>query len=215
MRLYHYLPLRWALENLRNSRLKIATIDDMNDPFEFMCYDSPTRQHRHDFQAARSEMGRKFGVLCFSRSWRNPVLWSHYADRHRGVCLGFDVGDDLVIPVEYTPHRLELEDTLSAGNLTDLTANRWMSTKFEGWQYEDEVRVFPRLELSDAAGLFFAAFQPKIELKEIIAGPLCSETAAIKALVVENRVGAVKLIKARLAHRSFEVVADQRGWPER
>ena len=30
-------------------------------------------------------------ILCFSRNWDNLLLWSHYGDRHMGVCLGFDI----------------------------------------------------------------------------------------------------------------------------
>ena len=213
MRVYHYLPSKWAITNLRYSRLKIATTEDMNDPFEFMCYDLPTREHRRDFKAAKDEMGSRFGVLCFSRSWKNPVLWSHYADRHRGVCLGFDVQDDMTIPVEYTQHRLELDDTISAGSFTEATADRWIRTKYEGWRYEDEVRVLPRLESRDPeTGLYFAEFQKAIVLKEIIAGPLCSETQAIKAAIPTESTQSVMLV--RLAHRSFDIVTDQRGWPD-
>lgn len=29
------------------------------------------------------------GVCCFSESFKNPLLWSHYADQHRGVCIGY------------------------------------------------------------------------------------------------------------------------------
>ena len=31
------------------------------------------------------------GVCCFSASVKNPLLWSHYGDQHRGVCIGFNL----------------------------------------------------------------------------------------------------------------------------
>jgi hypothetical protein len=34
MRLYHYLSEKHALDDLENKRLKIARIEDLNDPFE-------------------------------------------------------------------------------------------------------------------------------------------------------------------------------------
>ena len=34
MRLYHYLPENHGLDDLKNKRLKIARIEDLNDPFE-------------------------------------------------------------------------------------------------------------------------------------------------------------------------------------
>ena len=46
------------------------------------------------------------GVLCFSRGWHNPLLWSHYGDKHRGVCLGFDVPNAHIVHVSYNSSRL-------------------------------------------------------------------------------------------------------------
>jgi hypothetical protein len=31
------------------------------------------------------------GVCCFSTTHSNPLLWSHYGDQHRGLCVGYDV----------------------------------------------------------------------------------------------------------------------------
>jgi hypothetical protein len=72
-------------------RLKVARIDDVNDPFELQamnCMRKDVRKAIADFRASQNE---KIGLLCFSQAWKNPVLWSHYADRHRGICLGFDI----------------------------------------------------------------------------------------------------------------------------
>ena len=33
----------------------------------------------------------EMGLLCFSRNWTHPLLWSHYASKHEGICLGFDL----------------------------------------------------------------------------------------------------------------------------
>lgn len=30
-----------------------------------------------------------WGVSCFSKEWDNLLLWSHYADSHKGICIGF------------------------------------------------------------------------------------------------------------------------------
>ena len=33
----------------------------------------------------------KRGITCFSRNNANILMWSHYANNHSGVCLGFDI----------------------------------------------------------------------------------------------------------------------------
>src|SRR4051812_20082149 len=49
------------------------------------------------------------GLVCFSRNWIDPVLWSHYAQRHRGLCLGFDVKRDEIELVDYFDDRIRDE----------------------------------------------------------------------------------------------------------
>jgi hypothetical protein len=31
------------------------------------------------------------GVCCFSTTYASPLLWSHYGDQHRGLCIGYGV----------------------------------------------------------------------------------------------------------------------------
>lgn len=42
------------------------------------------------------------GVCCFSTSYSNPLLWSHYGDQHKGLCIGYKL--DRVPPP--TPQRV-------------------------------------------------------------------------------------------------------------
>lgn len=41
-------------------------------------------------------MSEKYGLLCFCETWQSPLLWNHYADRHKGICLGFDVRETVL-----------------------------------------------------------------------------------------------------------------------
>lgn len=38
-----------------------------------------------------SELRRHYerGVCCFSTTYASPLLWSHYGDQHRGLCVGY------------------------------------------------------------------------------------------------------------------------------
>lgn len=33
---------------------------------------------------------KKYGVFCASSDCNNELLWAHYADSHKGICIGFD-----------------------------------------------------------------------------------------------------------------------------
>ena len=46
MLVYHLLPEKFALGNLRLRRLKVARLDDMNDPFELLGATLQKKEHR-------------------------------------------------------------------------------------------------------------------------------------------------------------------------
>lgn len=39
-----------------------------------------------------SELGNE-GVLTLSATWKSGLMWSHYADEHRGICIEYDTRD--------------------------------------------------------------------------------------------------------------------------
>jgi Protein of unknown function (DUF2971) len=147
-------------------------------------------------------------MLCFSLSWHNPLLWSHYGEKHRGVALGFDLDEQTVREVHYVKQRL----IVKKGSVLEL-ADSLLHTKYIEWQYEEEVRVFANLHDKDPnTGLHFADFGDRLVLCEIILGPLCYITRNDLEDALGKYEGPVKYTKARLAFRSFQVVADQRGF---
>lgn len=216
MRVYHFLPAEWALDDLKNKRLKIATFDDLNDPFELFLFDMSDPVLRQALTETKRVMALTSGFLCFSRNWKNPLLWSHYADKHRGICLGFDVPADLK-EVDYTENRLDLNasnfETLPEEEQKKLM-EKLISTKYVDWSYEEEVRGFANLKDRDVCtGFYFHEFDEELKLQEVIAGALCSVENKRKIKEVIGRyTETVEVIQARLAFRSFEVVRDERGF---
>jgi len=74
---------------------------ELNDPFEFLGVDLSDPDFRRQIKATKKTLSESRGLLCFSKNWHNPVLWGHYADKHRGICLGFDMPEDLPTKVDY------------------------------------------------------------------------------------------------------------------
>lgn len=205
VRAYHFLPSHHALDDLRHRRLKIARLDELNDPFELWAMTQPDPRLRRGFRNYKSEMAQSYGLLCFSLSWHNPLLWSHYAEKHHGMALGFDVSSDVLTEVAYVkrrpaPKQINLE-----------VARSLLYTKYIDWKYEQEARVFTRLEERDESGLYFADFSDQIVLREVIVGPLSRVTKQNlrEALRVTTNV---TFIKGRLAFNSFRIVADHSGF---
>jgi hypothetical protein len=220
VRAYHLTKLEHATTDIRSPRLKVATFSDANDPFELLALNlrgSENRSARKALKEFKESQGTQIGMLCFSRSWENPVLWSHYAEGHKGVCLGFDVAEDVLDEVEYADAlltaRLGDEDDASSipADLQDLL----FLTKFRHWEYENELRRFVALsEAEQDRGLFFWPFDEHMRLREVILGHLCpaSHLQSIRDLVRNTNADAV-VSKARLSFGSFKVRPNQRYQP--
>jgi hypothetical protein len=159
--LYHFINRKYGIQNLQRRRLKIATINELNDPFEFEIA-SADPEKRRVFSCAKQQMAASFGILCFSRCWKSPVQWSHYADRHCGMCLGFDVPDSSNLnPVSYNAKRpaIDLAALTAGGNDAEDILRPLLYTKFSHWRYEKEVRLFIKLdERARKEGLYFFPF---------------------------------------------------------
>lgn len=159
MRVYHYLEAKWALDDIARRRLKLSRIDDLNDPYELRCVHSVDPPSQAAVAKTTDAVKERYGIECFSRSWSNVLMWSHYGDKHRGICLGFDVPDELTRPVEYLSE-VQIETTLMVEKHSDFSAergtkiiDRLLGAKYEGWSYEQEIRVHAGLsEIDDETG---------------------------------------------------------------
>ena len=205
----HFVSAGYALDDLRKRRLKVSFLEDMNDPFELLGGSLNRPEDRRVFRAWKADMNHLCRVLCFSRSWSNPVLWSHYADKHCGYVLGFDVPDQFIIPVSYAAKRLEmqLEKLLAKGSVKNDLSLKLMTTKFADWRYEDEVRMFAKPEETyEEQGMHFHEFNVNLKLREVVIGPRAAmDTREVEA-AIQTIDKPVKITVSRLAFRSFRVV---------
>ena len=146
-------------------------------------------------------------MLCLSRNWHNPVLWSHYADKHQGICLGFEIDEQYATAVKYVVERKPLQLPP-----TDETMRQLLYTKYRGWSYEAECRCWFRLKERDmSTGHYFQTFNDQISLREVIAGPLC-DTPKVTIDTELRAYTNIRPIKARLAFKTFKVVENLQGF---
>lgn len=83
---------------------------------------------------------RQYRLYCLGARGDVPLMWSHYADSHRGICLEFSVENELfcgALPVEY-------RSSYPLYNLADRdedAALQMLLTKSEDWRYGNEFRL--------------------------------------------------------------------------
>lgn len=95
-----------------------------------------------------------FRIGCLSANHKSPLMWSHYADSHRGFCVEYDFGSPdqstlslLPLPVLYSHDRPLVPWYVSFSNTPENTmaANKdillGLLTKDSSWEYEKEWRL--------------------------------------------------------------------------
>ncbi len=202
MRVFHFRDTKYGLKSLKERRLKIARIMELNDPFEFLGAELSNRELRKAINATKNQISETTGILCFSRNWRNPVQWSHYAEHHKGICMGFDVSKRLLAKVDYVGERLAYGNTIDMAMM-----KKFLTTKFSHWAYEEEYRMFLPLDKNEEEnGLFFCGFSNDLRLKQVIVGAQSSISRKQVSDALGDLHHEVEVFKARPAFKSFEVV---------
>lgn len=154
--LYKYVPLKYVADILDNHRLYLNDGRDFNDPFEITISDKGG--------------GRRYieglHILSLTNSFQNKLIWSHYTNSHRGVCLTVKVPSRLVYPICYTTKRV-----FSDSDVDQLIAQsvKWRKRNLEKpfaplsyskkaayikdkkWSYENEYRII--FDKEDEPGL--------------------------------------------------------------
>lgn len=213
-RVYHLTSADYAMSNLALGRLKVARFSDLNDPFELIGVnfrERPVRNVARDFKRAYDA---QTGLLCFSEDWAEPLLWSHYAAKHRGICLGFNVPRRLLQTVRYESERLlaKLDENDNPMTLPRDLQEQLRCTKYGRWEYEREQRRFVSLKDAVAQGpLHFIPFGKELELAEVIVGPECNIAVAEVRKLVDSLYAGATTFKARLAFKFFKIVPDGRS----
>jgi hypothetical protein len=204
MRVYHFLNKQYGIENLKNRRLKIAEIMSLNDPFELLGINLSDPSLRRAVNETKKTLSKKRGIICFSKSWRNPVQWSHYSDKHKGICIGFDVPDKHLMKVDYVRNRLNPAEEIDEQFMLKLLA-----TKFSHWRYEQEYRAFVPLE-TKVDGYYFEEFSSELIPKQVIVGAMSD----IYRAEIDQALGSIKssieVFKVRPAFRTFRIVKQEK-----
>ena len=139
--LYKYRSLdnfKFLVDILLNNRLYAAKYTDMNDPMEgIYCFHSG----KLDENIRKKLLGEKGKLkICSLSEVNNDILmWSHYANGHRGVAIGVDIDDKKyeISSIQYDGHTY-----ISNQNYCNQSAKEILTHKVDVWSYEKEKRIF-------------------------------------------------------------------------
>lgn len=243
LRAYKFLPSKYALDAITNDRLTISEIDKLNDPFELLPYkpESAARTRLRDITTVKTYgdldggicssyaikrfLSQEYGILCFCKTFTDPVIWAHYAESHSGICLGFDVPqwdlkDDVGMPILESAEPVAYVDNLLEYPVLSADAERNVATtrhfpktliftKFSNWQYEEEIRmIVPLFGHKGENGLYFYPLDRHFALREVILGCRCS-TSVVNLTECLSAFGDVPITRVKPSEENFKMVRDE------
>ncbi|WP_305405797.1 DUF2971 domain-containing protein [Photobacterium leiognathi] len=160
IKLYKYLSEDVALKFIENPILRVTQHWDLNDPFECLLAQSDKTflndikneglsNHMENFMSLH-------GIISLSETPDNLLMWSHYADNHKGAVIEFTIDENYPFDLFNVCHIPMSSDAILRkvnyrknrksplnNSLEDLR-NHYYLTKSDEWIYEKEYRyIFP------------------------------------------------------------------------
>jgi hypothetical protein len=166
------------IKSLVNGEVFFARPSCLNDPFDCqvdvlrslenaitMCHPEvrvnlvKLRQMRGFLEKVQSDL-HDIGVCAFSLELNNPLMWSHYANGHRGLCLTYSFPDsyfyenvDRILGIAQVEYGVSPLTDWFIGSAPDLCSfqdfgitlvQKLLTVKAISWKYEQEVRILRR-----------------------------------------------------------------------
>lgn len=162
------------------------------------------------------------GALSLSEIRNHELMWSHYANEHRGYVIGFDVDHQFFnqkrTDVDELRHlrKIDYREKPPVINLMNTSGEELFFVKSLKWEYESEWRML--MPLADSSKVIERQSYPihlfsfPVEtVSEVILGARMSDEdkGVLKTLVNDKKYEHVKLFQAELDNASFGIVINQ------
>ena len=129
----------WAVQICRkDGRMSEPDIDKMKEALKDKdILEEKVREITTETQQAVLE---RYRVYCLCPDVQNQLMWAHYADSHRGVCLEINVRNDVVAGALEVQYFLEFPMTAQYSDDPDENLLPLLA-KSDRWAYEGEFRL--------------------------------------------------------------------------
>lgn len=196
MKLYKYKSLsdfEFIVDILLNKRLYAAQFEELNDPMEGD-FDKNYAEAAY-LESIKSEMN-SIRVCSLSKNMHNSILWAHYADGFKGICIEIEIDESILTPHEitysgFTPIPSEGDRGID-GTEDEMSPYDWATAslkgKYEEWEYEDEHRLFSQDKYIEN-GLKITAIYLGTRIDDMykdLINKLCSNDIEIKKTIIAN-----------------------------
>lgn len=131
---------RYFVQMLMDEKIHSALFNMLNDPMEGVFLSSETLSDTIKRCVTDKKSKKRIISMVKAQTPKpcNMLMWSHYADEHKGCCIEFHFknseDEKRVKEVSYISEIKDFE------NSKDIDIDIILSSKFKEWSYENEVR---------------------------------------------------------------------------
>jgi hypothetical protein len=151
------------------------------------------------------QIDREYRIYCLTPTDTNLLMWSHYGESHKGICLQFNARVPSIAEVLY---KVKYEKELPRVALTKddaVAAETALLTKSSAWSYEEERRIIANNEGYEGRGLAVTK-RGYLDISDgalsgVIVGCLCPGDQEIIDMVKRHQPHISVRKAARLPHR--------------
>ncbi len=167
------IPNKYTEQCIKSQKVYFNDWEKLNDPMEGFYLYIPEEHYKNIEQILRDEK-LQYKIFCCSKKYNEILMWSHYADNHRGICLEIEINENI-----YKKQNIFHRNVVYKKDLVTIFPNRNIKNqakhilkhKISRWRYEKEIRFFIKSDtpISHKIG----------EIKAILLGSKCSENEKI------------------------------------
>lgn len=87
MIVHHFTFAEFAIKALRDRRLKITRINELNDPLQFCAADFFDSDTQTKLETFKNQANERYGVISFCENYHDLVPWIRYEIPSAGLAL--------------------------------------------------------------------------------------------------------------------------------
>lgn len=174
------------------------------------------KQQVKDLRKTFEQIRHTTGVTCFSEKDDSLLMWAHYANNHKGMCVEYELmkfNTQLMyspVPIIYSPNRINLEYTniYDGNNVEKETMAYFVNClihKSMEWEYETEWRI---IRDEGACGCLWdlqkqGALLDSVQPSSIILGCEAEDEFIneVKQYCIENKINLFKMCKDEIQYK--------------
>lgn len=151
-----------------------------------------------------------FGIISFSQIYDNILMWSHYADFHKGFCLGYntkilkeELGDTNGGKITYTDNYPSINPLYEVDLLSS-----WLQTNIKAtcWSYEKEFRITKIFKNQDSIRTTNVSNNA---ISELYLGAKISTDDRTNILEKAKEKGIKNIYQMKMMPKSFKLIREQ------